>query len=137
MWALAASGDSVLSRTTLSTRARVPPTTSRRCAERDAKRTIAREYGWRGPGGCGAGGTRSFGAGGYAGTKIEELLPVRVDPRPELQAPPVSLVIVILTFVKDNLPQRGDLTWVMRLVPVVADPGMDWLAIMCTALLWK
>jgi uncharacterized membrane protein/Mg-chelatase subunit ChlD len=41
------------------------------------------------------GGTRSFGAGGYAGTKIEDLLPVRVDPRPELQAPPVSLVIVI------------------------------------------
>jgi formate dehydrogenase subunit gamma len=27
----------------------------------------------------------------------------------------VSLVIVILTFIKDNLPQRGDVTWMMRL----------------------
>ncbi|MCD6076866.1 MAG: putative formate dehydrogenase subunit precursor [Ramlibacter sp.] len=27
----------------------------------------------------------------------------------------VSLVIVILTFIKDNLPQRGDVAWVMRL----------------------
>jgi formate dehydrogenase subunit gamma len=27
----------------------------------------------------------------------------------------VSLVIVFITFVRDNLPQRGDLTWLMRL----------------------
>jgi formate dehydrogenase subunit gamma len=27
----------------------------------------------------------------------------------------VSLVIVILTFIKDNLPQRGDVNWVLRL----------------------
>ncbi|MEJ5990837.1 formate dehydrogenase subunit gamma [Ramlibacter sp. PS3R-8] len=27
----------------------------------------------------------------------------------------VSLVIVILTFIKDNLPQRGDVAWLMRL----------------------
>ena len=27
----------------------------------------------------------------------------------------VSLVIVILTFIRDNLPQRGDVTWIVRL----------------------
>jgi uncharacterized membrane protein len=41
------------------------------------------------------GGPNSFGAGGYRQTPIEELLPVRLNPQPNLQAPPAAIVVVV------------------------------------------
>jgi formate dehydrogenase subunit gamma len=37
----------------------------------------------------------------------------------------VSLVIVILTFVRDELPQRGDLRWLLRVGGVFRKPGQE------------
>lgn len=41
------------------------------------------------------GGPNSFGAGGYRQTPIEELLPVQLNPQPNLQAPPASIVVLV------------------------------------------
>jgi uncharacterized membrane protein len=41
------------------------------------------------------GGPRSFGPGGYRGSPIEDLLPVKMDPPPQVQQPAVSVVVVI------------------------------------------
>jgi uncharacterized membrane protein len=42
-----------------------------------------------------AGGQDSFGSGGYQGTRIEKILPVRFDSEKELNQPSVALVLVI------------------------------------------
>lgn len=41
------------------------------------------------------GGHESFGAGGYADTPIEQALPVKMDPRSDIQTPSASIVVVI------------------------------------------
>jgi uncharacterized membrane protein len=41
------------------------------------------------------GGDRSFGAGGYAGSPVEEALPVRADLEPELERQPVAVAVLI------------------------------------------
>src|SRR5262249_59307586 len=42
-----------------------------------------------------AGGQDSFGSGGYQGTRIEKILPVRFDSEKEINQPSVALVLVI------------------------------------------
>ncbi len=63
-------------------------------AQQEALRTFA---GVGGGGVVAIGGPRSFGIGGYAGTPLEELLPVKMDVRQTTVLPTVALVLLIDT----------------------------------------
>ncbi len=51
------------------------------------------------------GGVGSFGRGGYAGTTLEETLPVRVRPREEVRRVPAALLIIIDTSYSMDFPR--------------------------------
>lgn len=63
-----------------------------------AQMAALRDYvGHLGGGLVAVGGTRSFGVGGYAGTPLEEVLPVSMDVRHRLAIPSMAIVLVIDT----------------------------------------
>ncbi|MDR7523116.1 MAG: VWA domain-containing protein [Armatimonadota bacterium] len=60
-----------------------------------AQMTAIREYVRGGGGLLAVGGTQSFGIGGYAGTPLEEALPVSMDVRHRLAVPSMAMVLVL------------------------------------------
>lgn len=53
------------------------------------------------------GGMNSFGRGGYERTTLEEVLPVRVKPRPEGKRPPAALLLIIDTSSSMDYPRNA------------------------------